>query len=208
VRAPRVASARDATKPLAQPGQAANIPRVAEVEKRGGAASPRLAANQVLVQAGLACAGTMCFCIWAKSWQDLAHLLYDIPANLAVFAFIAHWLLEGIQRERGLDWWCRLALIAAMTTVTVGRAYFGWNISGHLSCVGTVALVQLAALGIRPAERWFYCLPLPFVLVLRWFRFDNGDHWQTYSALMFSGIAATVGIACSRLALRSRGARV
>ena len=205
---PQTASSSNKTKPLARLGRDANILCVAEVEKRGGVAPPSLAANQVLAQAGLACVGMVCYCIWARSWQDPAHLLYDIPANLVVFAFIAGWLLEGIRHERRVDWWCRLALIVAMTTVTVGRAYFGWNISGHLSCVGTVALVQLAAPQIRPIERWFYCFPLPFVLALRWFKFDNGDHWQTYSALIFSGVAASVGIGCSRLARRPRVARV
>jgi len=196
------------TKPLARLRQDATILHVAEVEKSGGVGPRRLAANEVLAQAGLACLGTACFCIWARSWQDAAHLLYDIPANLAVFGFIARWLIEGLGHERGLDWWCRLALIAAMTTVTVGRAYFGWNISGHLSCVGTVALVQLAAPQVRSAERWLCCLPLPFVLALRWFKFDNGDHWQTYSALIFSLVAALIGIGCPWLALRSRVARI
>jgi hypothetical protein len=167
---------------------------VDEVGKRGGVAPARLAVQQALVQFSLACVGTTAFCIWARSWQDWAHLLYDIPANLAVFAFIAQLVIEGIRRERRVDWWCRFALVVAMTAVTVGRAYFGWNISGHLSCVGAVALVQWAAPEVRPGERWFYGFPLPFVLGLRWFKFDQGDHWPTYSALIFSGIAALIVI--------------
>jgi hypothetical protein len=170
-------------------------------QQTGGVVAGTGAAGSMMARLGFGCVGTVAFCIYARSWQDWGHLVYDIPANLAVFAFIGELVIAALRGQRWVDWWCRFALVVAMTAVTVGRAYLHWNISGHLSCVGAVALVQWARPELRPAERWFYLFPLPLVLALRWLRFDHGDHWQTYSALIFGGIAAGIVISGSRLRL-------
>jgi hypothetical protein len=80
-------------------------------------------------------------------------------------------------------------MLVAMTVVAVGREFGNWNISGHLSCVLAVALVQSADRRLSLAERICYWIPLPIVLMIRWFLFDQGNHWQTYNAVIFALLA-------------------
>jgi hypothetical protein len=39
-------------------------------------------------------------------------------------------------------------------------------------------------------ERCLFLIPLPIVLFLRWFRFDENNHWQTYYAVLVGTCAA------------------
>lgn len=156
------------------------------------------------LRVGLVLLGTLVLCIRAESWQDLTHLWYDVSANIAVLAFIVQWLLDGSRRSCPAYWWCRLALITAMTAVTVGRAYLGWNVSGHLSCVLAVALAQTVAPGLARCARTVYWLPVAVVLWCRWFVFDQGNHWQTYWALSF-GVVAALPVIVSARGVRARG---
>jgi hypothetical protein len=160
--------------------------------------SASMMARQPFLQVALAFLGTVVYCIYGRSWKDAAHLVYDIPANLAVFAFIAQLLIES-GRSRP-DWCCgaRLLLVAGMTAVCVGRQYFDWNISGHLSCVLAVAIVQTADPRLMTAERLLYWIPLLIVLIIRWWLFDKGQHWQTYNAIMFAVLSAGLIVAFAR----------
>jgi hypothetical protein len=146
------------------------------------------------LQIALAIVGTTAYCCYARSWRSATHLLYDIPANLAVFSFIAQVLLEFIQQDLNRTTCSRLALLAAMTVVSAGRDFCKWNISGHLSCVLAVALVQTADPRLTAAHKLFYWLPLPIVLGIRWWIFDQGNHDQTYHALIFA-VAAGLPVA-------------
>ena len=49
------------------------------------------------IQATLGAVGMVAFCIFSRSWQDVSHLIYDIPASFAVFSFVAQLLLEAIR---------------------------------------------------------------------------------------------------------------
>jgi hypothetical protein len=141
------------------------------------------------LQLALAVVGMVAFCLFARSWRDVPHLIYDIPASLAVFAFVAQLLLEWLKDGPHRYWWARFGMLAAMTIVTVGREFGHWNISGHLSCVFAVALVQSTDRRLSLAERICYWIPLPIVLVIRWFLFDQGNHWQTCNAVIFALLA-------------------
>jgi len=154
-----------------------------------------------VLQLGLAFLGTLSYCIYARSWRDMIHLVYDIPANVAVFAFIAQVVLECIADGPGWHCGTRFALIVGMTVVCAGRDFAGWGISGHLSCVLAVALVQMADSRLPVGERLLYWIPLPIVLAVRWWGFDEGQHWQTYHAVVFGVLAAAPVIAIARLAL-------
>lgn len=145
--------------------------------------------RHLLWQFLLACAGSAAFCVYSRSWKDWAHLVYDIPASLLVFWFIAQLALEA-QRAGSAYWLARFALLAAMTVVCTGRDFLHWPISGHLSCVLAVAIVQFWDVRLPPGERLLYWLPLPIVLAIRWWVFDQGQHGQTYRALLFAVVTA------------------
>jgi hypothetical protein len=146
--------------------------------------------RRVAVQLLLGVVGLIAFCVYSRSWQDLPHLIYDIPAALAVYSFVAQVVVEWVARGMNVRVAARLALIAAMTVVCVGRDFLHWPISGHLSCVLAVALVQAADDRLSRLERLLYWIPLPIVLVIRWTLFDRGEHWQTYNAVLFAVAAA------------------
>ncbi len=145
----------------------------------------------------LAAIGATTFFIYSRSWKDWTHLIYDIPASLAVFWFIGHLVLESRHFAQP-DWLARLALLLAMTVVTVGREFLHWPISGHLSCVLAVALVQSADPRLFLAERWMVWLPVPIVIVIRWWLFDQGQHEQTYNALLFAIVVAVPVVLLTR----------
>jgi hypothetical protein len=169
----------------------------------------------------LALVGMGAFCLFARSWKEGVHLVYDLPASLAVFGFIGQLLLEGLdwvsRRTAGQElgrpsgpgaaaatgpsrgsalhaaarfWVARVILVVAMTVVTTGRQFFGWDISGHLSCVLAVALTQTADRRLAAWERGLYWLPLPLVLWIRWTVFDRAGHGETFHALVFGTMAA------------------
>jgi len=149
-------------------------------------------------QLGLALVGVVAFCLYSRSWKDLPHLVYDVPASLAVFAFVAQLVLEA--RSPGHWFWMgRAGLLVAMTVVTVGREFRSWPISGHLSCVLAVAIVQLADPRLHPGERLLYWIPLPVVLGIRWWLFDRGAHGQTYNAMLFAVAGAVPVVLIARL---------
>jgi hypothetical protein len=144
----------------------------------------------IITQLGLAAVGMAAFVAYSRSWKDWPHLVYDIPASFAVFAFVAQLLLELVKD--GASGYCgaRLALLGAITVATCGREFLGWRLSGHLTCVLAVALVQATDPRLLLGERVLYFVPLPIVLLIRWYRFDGNDHWQTYYALIVGTCAA------------------
>ena len=150
-------------------------------------------------QVALALTGATAFCLYSHCWSDAAHLIYDIPASLLVFSFVAQLVLES-HRAGSLFWLARLALVAIVSVSTVGRAFLHWPISGHLTCVFAVALVQSADPRLAVLERLLYWLPLPVVLSIRWWVFDLGQHGQTGWALLVGGAAALPAVVIARTA--------
>ena len=150
------------------------------------------------VQLALGAVGMVAFCVFARCWRDAAHVIYDIPASFAVFSFIAQLLLEALRDAPTRYWTARFGLLAAMTVVCFGRHLLGWNISGHLSCVLAVALVQTADRRLPVPERAAYWVPLPIVVTIRWLVFDEGNHGQTYNAVLFALIAVLPAIVLAR----------
>lgn len=157
--------------------------------------------RSVPLQLVLGLIGATAFCIYSRSWKDAPHLIYDIPAGLVVYVFVAQLLLEVVYGGWTWYWGARLALLVAMAVVTTGREFQGWTISGHLSCVLAVALVQAADPRLAVAERIVYWLPLPIVLYIRWYIFDLGAHWQTYNAVLFAVLGAAPVMVMARMIL-------
>ena len=146
-----------------------------------------------VAQIAMAAVGATALCIYHRSWVDAAHLFYDIPAGLATFAYVAQLPLEFRKDGAHRFWLYRLATLVAMTIVTVGRQYRHWPISGHLSCVLTIALVQTADPRLPWWERVMYWIPVPIVLGLRLALLEHGEHSGTFNAFVFAFLFAVPG---------------
>jgi hypothetical protein len=148
----------------------------------------------LLLQGLLALVGATAFCLYSHSWVDATHLLYDIPAGLATFGFIAQLVIElpreGVSRF-GLY---RAVLVIAMTAVTVGRRYLGWPISGHLSCVLAIALVQSLDRRLSFRERLAYWMPIPIVFYLRLVILEHDGHVGIILAVLFALVWGVPGM--------------
>jgi len=153
--------------------------------------SPRLLA----LQAVLTLIGATAFCVFSRSWADKAHLWYDIPAGLVTFGFVAQLVIEFPHNARSRFWRYRLAALIAMTVITVGRQYADWTISGHLTCVLAVAMIQAQDQRLSRLERIAYCTPISIVLYLRLALLEWGSHTATWNALIagfFLGAGAII----------------
>ena len=127
--------------------------------------------------------GAALFVYW-KSWKYLPHLFYDIPAGFTMSLYIGQIVLEGTKRKREVHWWARVLLLLPMSIVPMGRVFFNWNISGHLTDILAAALIQTADKRLHTLEKILYWLPLPVILYVRWFLFDIGGHGETFNALV------------------------
>lgn len=145
-------------------------------------------------QVVLAVMGSVAYCVYARSWLDPIRLIYDIPASLTTFAFIAQLVLAFPKQTASLSWWYRIGVLSVMTAVTTGREFFAWPISGHLTCVTAVALVQSTDSRLPPWERLLYWTPVPIVLYMRCRIFDRNDHWDTYNAVLVAAVLAAPAI--------------
>lgn len=145
-----------------------------------------------VLQLSLALVGVVANSIFNGSWKNTASLVYDLPASLITFGFIAQLLIEFAKDGRSAYLVFRFLMFFAMFAVTAGRQFLGWSISGHLSCALAVALVQVADPRLVPIERALYCVPVPIVLYFRWTSGDYNtptgavNHWQTYNAVLFA----------------------
>lgn len=127
--------------------------------------------------------GAALFFYW-KSWKDIPHLFYDIPAGFAMSLYIGQIVLEGIKSKREVHWWARVLLLLPMSIVPMGRVFFNWNISGHLTDILAAAMIQTTDKRLHTLEKILYWLPLPVILCIRWFLFDTGEHGETLNALV------------------------
>ena len=146
--------------------------------------------RSLAAQIALAALGATALCIYHRSWVDTVHLIYDVPAGLTTFGFAAQLVVEFRKDGPHRFWVYRLAVFVAMSVVTVGRQYRYWPISGHLSCVLAVALVQTADPRLPWFERVIYWIPVPIVLCLRLAVLERGGHAGTYNALLFAFLVA------------------
>ncbi len=140
------------------------------------------------LQIVLAVAGGILLCVYWQSWKDIYHLFYDIPAALAMSAYIGQIVCEGIRKLSFPGWRARLLLMIPMSVIPAGREFLGWNISGHLTDILAVALIQSTDRRMAGAERIAYWFPMPIILYVRWFQFDRNGHWETFNAAIAAGL--------------------
>ncbi len=136
------------------------------------------------LQVILALIGGTALCVHWQSWQDAAHLFYDIPAGLVISAYTGQVLLEGLKQKRPLHWWLRVFLLLPMFIIPAGREFSGWRISGHLTALLAAAMIQTLDKRIPVLEKIVYWIPLPIILYIRWFIFDANGHQETFHALV------------------------
>lgn len=135
-------------------------------------------------QVTLTLAGSLVLCLYWQSWKDTPHLIYDVPSAISMCAYLSQILCEATARQMSPSWWARLLLVVPMSVIPSGREFLGWKISGHLTDMWAVALIQSVDGRLRCRERLAYWLPVPIVLWIRWFHFDIGGHGETFAALV------------------------
>jgi len=121
--------------------------------------------------------------LYWRSWKDLPHLFYDIPAGLAMGAYLGQTICELKERLFSRRLWIRLVLLIPLSVIPTGREIYGWNISGHLLGILTVALIQAMDNRLSVVEKLAYALPLPMILWIRLFLFDKQGHEETLNAI-------------------------
>jgi hypothetical protein len=156
-----------------------------------------------MLQLILTLIGATAFCVYSHSWFDAAHLLYDIPAGLCTFGFVAQLVIEPSKNRINAFWLYRVAMVIALAVVTSGRQYLGWTISGHLSCVLAIALVQSADTRLPRWQRIAYSIPLPIVLYLRLAILERDGHCATYTAIVFALLWGIPGMIMARASRRA-----
>ena len=135
-------------------------------------------------QVALTLTGALVLCLYWQSWKDTSHLIYDIPSAISMCAFLSQILCEGTAGQMSPSWWARLLLVVPMSVIPAGRELLGWNLSGHLTDMWAVALIQSVDRRLSRWERLAYWVPVPVVLWIRWFLFDAGGHWETFNAFI------------------------
>lgn len=126
--------------------------------------------------------GAVVLIVYWRSWSDTTHLVYDIPSALAICAYIAQFILEGLDRRFVDGWRSRALLLVPMCVIPFGRTFLEWNISGHLTDILAVALIQSVDTNLSPTEKRLYWIPVPIILYIRWFIFDKPGHLETWNA--------------------------
>ncbi len=134
-------------------------------------------------QIGLSFLGMVILCIYWRSWKDIPHLLYDIPSGFIMSAFIAQLICQACTGDFSPKWWGRLTAMIPMSIVPTGREFLDWQISGHLTDMLAVALIQGLDRECSVWERIGYSIPLPIVLYIRLTIFDQPGHMETISAI-------------------------
>jgi hypothetical protein len=172
-------------------------------------ASPRRLAIDRGLQIGLALGGALVLCLYWRSWSDLAHLVYDIPAGVAMCAYIAQIVCEAKSRTFSTSLGLRALLMLPMSILPAGRDFFAWPISGHLSDILAVALIQSVDRRLAAWERVAYWLPLPAIAALRLALFDERGHAESVHAAlaalaMFAAYLLGLGVVRAARQLRQR----
>ena len=119
-----------------------------------------------------------------KSWKDVTHLIYDLPAAIAMCAFIAQIICEAKSGMMTKVWWAKVISMIPMAVIPSGREFLGWSISGHLTDMAAVPLIQSTDTRLKVKERLLYWIPLPAVLYIRLSYFDQPGHEETLNALI------------------------
>ena len=127
--------------------------------------------------------GAVFFFYW-QSWNDIPHLFYDIPTGFTMSIYIGQIVLEDMKKKREAHWWARVLLLLPMAIVPIGREFLNWNISGHLTDMLAVAMIQTVDERLPILEKTGYWLPIPVIVYIRWFLFDTGGHGETFNALI------------------------
>jgi hypothetical protein len=140
------------------------------------------------LQLALAVLGTTALCCYWKSWKDLPHLVYDMPSGFAMSAFIAQLICERQASLVSARWWGRLIAMIPISIVPLGREFCRWPVSGHLTDMLALAMIQALDEELPMWERIAYVFPLPTVLSLRFLCFDVEGHRESLNAII-AGIA-------------------
>ncbi|MBN1344403.1 MAG: hypothetical protein JXQ73_17070 [Phycisphaerae bacterium] len=114
------------------------------------------------------------YCGVARCWQTGWDALYDVPGSLTVFSFMWLLVVDGLSGMRASRWWWSVAatlgalLIVATTTMHPDTIVRG-HVSGHMTMVLLVAIIQTGEARLPAWLRIGYWIPVPIVAALRIF---------------------------------------
>ena len=146
---------------------------------------------------------TTAYCGLARDWQNGWDVLYDVPASLTVFSFLAQLLVAAAVGHRTGEWWAHLVVtlvalgIVAVSTVYADRLMPG-HVSGHMTMTVLVAIVQSTD---RRVPRWLrmgYWVPVPIVAAMRVFVLHGRIETGLVSGVLVGGVLGGVASVVSR----------
>jgi hypothetical protein len=128
------------------------------------------------LQLVLAVGGTGALFLYFRSWKSYRRLVYDIPASLAMCGYMAQFVCEAIAGLFTPWWWARAILMVPIAAIPAGRDGLGWRISGHVTTMLAVPLIQMMDPRIIWPERLIYWIPFPIVFLMHWYLWDRIEH--------------------------------
>ena len=135
--------------------------------------------------------GAGAFCIYSHGWHHWGQLTYDIVASLTVYSFVAQLLAEAIAHKPDRWWWIRFIAVIIMSIFTTGREFLNWPVSGHVSTVTAVSLIQQTETRMSKLMRFIYLSSLPIIIALRIFVIDQGVSTPFLLALLVGFLIAS-----------------
>lgn len=131
--------------------------------------------NRIL-QLMLTSGGAVALILYFRSWKSWRRMVYDIPASLAMCGYMAQITGEAVAGLFSPWWWTRMLLMIPIAAIPIGRDGLAWRISGHVTTMLVVPLIQMIDPRIGWGERLAYWIPFPIVFWMHWTYWDRIEH--------------------------------
>lgn len=128
------------------------------------------------LQLALTVGGTTALILYFRSWRTLRRVVYDIPASLAMCGYMAQIVFEAVAGLFSPWWWVRAILMVPIAVIPAGRDGLGWRISGHVTTMLAIPLIQMIDPRIGWGESLAYWIPFPIVFLMHWTIWDRIEH--------------------------------
>jgi hypothetical protein len=128
------------------------------------------------LQAAMTAGGATALVVYFRSWRSWRRMVYDIPASLVMCGYMAQLFCEAIAGLWSPWWWIRAILMIPIAAIPAGRDALKWRISGHVTTMLAVPLIQLIDPRLTAWEQAYYWIPFPIVFLMHWYWFDRIEH--------------------------------
>jgi hypothetical protein len=128
------------------------------------------------LQLTLTVGGAVALILYFRSWRTWRRVVYDLPASVAMCGYMAQIVCEAVAGPLSRWWWTRAILMIPIAAIPAGRDGLGWRISGHVTTMLAVPLIQMIDPRLDWAERLAYWIPFPIVFLMHWTVWDRIEH--------------------------------